>query len=292
MIVITGATGQLGRLVITELLKTTEASQIVAAVRNIDKAQDLAALGIIVRHADYTEPPTLDAAFDGASKILLISSSDIGQRVSQHRNVVDAAKRVGVKLLAYTSLLHANTSTLGLATEHVATEALIDSSGLPFTLLRNGWYLENHTANLAPAAIHGMQIGSAGKGRISAASRADYAAAAAMVLKLDHPAPIYELAGDHAFTLDELIAEAARVSGKPVIYQDLPESQFKAALLDYGLPESVATMVSDSEARASEGALFDDSRTLSKLIGYPTQTLQAAVEVGLAIHAATMSGIQ
>ena len=184
MIVVTGATGQLGRLVIQSLLTKLPAAQIVAAVRQPERAADLAELGVQVRQADYTKPATLDAAFQGAEKVLLISSSEVGQRTAQHKNVIDAAKRAGVSLLAYTSLLHANRSPLGLAAEHQATEALLEESGLPHVLLRNGWYTENYLASIPPALQHGAYIGSAGEGRIASAARADYAEAAAAVLTL------------------------------------------------------------------------------------------------------------
>ncbi len=148
MIVVTGATGQLGRLVIDALLKRVPAEHIVAAVRNVEKAQPLAELGVHVRQANYDDPDSWQAALQGAEKVLLISSSEIGQRVNQHRAVIEAAKRQGVALLAYTSLLHADSSPLGLAQEHRETEALIHASGVPYVLLRNGWYTENYTQEL------------------------------------------------------------------------------------------------------------------------------------------------
>lgn len=208
MIVVTGASGQLGRLVIQSLLRRqVPASQIVAAVRTPAKAADLAALGVQVREADYTRPDTLDAALAGAEKVLLISSNEVGQRAPQHQNVIDAARRAGVKLLAYTSLLRADTSPLGLAAEHVATEAALKASGVPHVLLRNGWYTENYLASVAPALQHGAFIGSAGEGRIASAARADYAEAAAAVLTLpDQAGQVHELAGDTAYTLAELAA--------------------------------------------------------------------------------------
>ena len=217
MIVVTGATGQLGRLVIAALLKKTAASNIVAAVRNVEKAKDIAALGVQVRHADYTQPASWDAALKGADKVLLISSSEIGQRAQQHRNVIDAAKRAGVKLLAYTSVLRADTSSLGLAAEHRDIEAMIRASGVPFTLLRNGWYTENYMGSVPSALAHGAVYGCAGDGRISSASRADYAEAAATVLTSENLAgKIYELAGDSAYTLTDLAAEISRRYGKPI----------------------------------------------------------------------------
>jgi NAD(P)H dehydrogenase (quinone) len=283
MIVITGATGQLGRLVIQELLKTAPASEIVAAVRSPEKAADLAALGVQVRHADYTLPATLATAFEGASRLLLISSSEVGQRLPQHRAVIDAAKQAKVPLLAYTSILHADRSPLGLAMEHQATEALLRESGLPFVLLRNGWYTENYTGNVATAIAHGAVLGSARDGRIASAARADYAAAAAAVLVRDDQAGlIHELAGDEAFTLQQLAAEIARQSGKPVVYQDMPQAAYAAALESVGLPSGFAQLLADSDAGAAQGALFDDGHRLSQLIGRPTTPLADSVAAALA----------
>jgi NAD(P)H dehydrogenase (quinone) len=282
MIVITGANGQLGQLVITELLKKTAASNIVAAVRNVAKAQHLAALGVQVREADYGRRDTLDSAFRGAEKILLISSSELGQRVAQHRNVIDAARRAGAKLLAYTSVLRADTSVLGLAEEHRATEAAIRASGLPYTLLRNGWYLENYSAHLEPVLAHGAVLGAAGEGRISAASRVDYAAAAAAVLSAQTaPEPVYELAGEASFTLAQLAAEVARQSGKEIVYHDMPEAQFKSVLLEMGVPEAMAQLLSDSDAGAQQGALEGSGAALRALIGRPTATLADALKAAL-----------
>lgn len=278
MIVITGASGQLGRLIIEALLHTLPASEIVAAVRTPAKVSDLAARGVQVRQADYTQPATLDAAFQGADKLLLISSSEVGQRVPQHRAVIDAAQRAGVKLLAYTSLLHADVSPLGLAAEHQATEALLRASGLPHVILRNGWYTENYAASVPAALAHGVLLGSAGTGRIASAARADYAEAAAAVLTQDDQAGrVYELAGDTAYTLAELAAEITTQSGKEIAYKDLPEADYKAILLGAGLPEGLAALLADSDVGASKGGLFDDSRQLSQLIGRPTTRLATSI---------------
>ena len=282
MIVITGATGQLGRLVIQSLLNKLPASQIVAAVRNPARAADLAALGVQVRKADYTDPALLEAAFQGAEKVLLISSSEIGQRAAQHRNVIDAAKKAGVSLVAYTSILHADRSPLGLAAEHAATEAYLRESGMPNVLLRNGWYTENYLASVPPALQHGAFIGSAGEGRISSAARADYAEAAAVALTAPAQAgKVYELAGDDSYTLTEFAAELSRQSGKPVPYVNLPEADYKAALLGAGLPEPIANLLADSDVGASKGGLFDDQHQLSALIGRPTTSLEALMQAAL-----------
>jgi len=283
MIVVTGATGQLGRLVIQALLKTQPASEIVAAVRSPEKAADLAALGVQVRRADYNEPAALDAAFEGADKLLLISSSEIGRRVVQHRAAIEAAKRSGIELIGYTSVLRADTTPLGLAAEHRETEAALRASAVPFVLLRNGWYTENYTHSLASALEHGAILGCAGNGRIASAARADYAQAAAIVMTRDAQAGrVYELAGDTAYTLADLAAEVTRQSGKKVEYRNLSEPEYEEALIEVGLPEAVADLLSDSDTAASNGALFDDGHQLSALLGRPTTPLAAVVAAALA----------
>ena len=282
MIVITGATGQLGRLVITLLLKKVPAASLVATVRNVEKAEEIAALGVQVRQADYNQPASWNAALQGADKVLLISSNEIGQRTQQHRAVIDAAKRAGVKLLAYTSVLHADTSVLGLAGEHRETEAAIRASGLPFVLLRNGWYTENYAMGIPAALSLGAVYGCAGDGRISSAARADYAEAAAVVLTSDNPAgKVYELAGDTSYTLSEFAVEISRQSGKAISYVNLPEAEYKKALLGTSLPEFLAEQLANSDTGVSMGALFDDGKQLSKLIGRPTSALATAVRAAL-----------
>ena len=279
MIAITGATGQLGQHVIESLLKTVPASQIVAIVRNPAKATALSQQGITVRQADYSDEAALTTALQGIDKLLLISSSEVGQRAPQHRNVINAAKAAHVKFIAYTSLLHADTSPLGLADEHVATEQMLAESGIAYALLRNGWYTENYLAS-APAALeHGVFIGAAGEGKIASATRADYAAAAARVISEDgHAGKTYELAGDAGWPLSQLAAELAKQSGKKVVYQNLSEADFAAALKGVGLPAGLADMLADSDTGASKGGLFDDSHTLSKLIGRPTTSLADSVK--------------
>ncbi|BEJ36102.1 TPA: SDR family oxidoreductase [Citrobacter freundii] len=279
MIAITGATGQLGQHVIESLLKTVPASQIVAIVRNPAKATALSQQGITVRQADYSDEAAFTTALQGIDKLLLISSSEVGQRAPQHRNVINAAKAAHVKFIAYTSLLHADTSPLGLADEHVATEQMLAESGIAYALLRNGWYTENYLAS-APAALeHGVFIGAADEGKIASATRADYAAAAARVISEDgHAGKTYELAGDAGWTLSQLAAELAKQSGKKVVYQNLSEADFAAALKGVGLPAGLADMLADSDTGASKGGLFDDSHTLSKLIGRPTTSLADSVK--------------
>ena len=278
MIAITGATGQLGRLVISSLLQKVPAAQLVATVRNPDKAKDLAELGVQVRQADYGQPETWAEALRGVEKLLLISSSEIGQRAAQHRNVIEAAGRAGIKFLAYTSVLHADTSVLGLAEEHRQTEAMIRAADIPFALLRNGWYTENYAAGVPAVLAHGALFGCAGVGRISAAARADYAEAAARVLTADDQAgKVYELAGDSAFNLAELAAEIGRVAGREIGYVNQSEAEYKSLLLGAGLPEPVAELLANSESGAAKRALFDDSGQLSRLIGRPTIPWQSSI---------------
>jgi len=282
MIAVTGATGQLGRLVIDALLKTVNPREIVALVRDPLKARDLSTKGVVVRKADYNQPETLRSALVGIQRLLLISSSEVGQRKAQHRAVIEAAKSSGVQLLAYTSLLHADSSTLGLAVEHRDTEQALAESGLNYVLLRNGWYSENYTASVPPAVEHGSILGSAQLGRISSAAREDYADAAAVVLTGEGQAgKVYELAGDESYSLSELAVEVGKQSGKTVVYNDLPQEQYKAALIGMGLPEGFAVLLADSDAAAAKGDLFDDSRQLSQLLGRPTTPIAQSVSAAL-----------
>jgi NAD(P)H dehydrogenase (quinone) len=274
-IAITGATGQLGRLVVDQLKTRLPAQPLVALVRSPAKAADL---GIAAREADYARPETLAVALAGIDTLLLISSSEIGQRAVQHRNVIDAAKKAGVKRIVYTSLLHADTSPLSLAPEHRETEAMLRAAGIPFTLLRNGWYTENYTGSIPGALAGGAFIGSAGDGRISSAARADYAAAAVAVLTSPgHDGKTYELAGDAAYTLADLAAEISRQTGKTIPYKNLPEADYAAALTGFGLPAGFAQAIAGWDVAASKGALFDDGRQLSRLIGRATTPLSAVV---------------
>ena len=281
MILITGASGQLGRLVIDNLLNTTPANQIVAAVRNSEKIADLAEKGVQIRQADYSDLDSLVAAMQGVEKVLLVSSSEVGQRVEQHRNVIHAAKEAGIALIAYTSILNADTSPLILAKEHVATENLLAESGVPYVLLRNGWYSENYTMGLATALEYGV-VGCAEDGKLSTAARADYAAAAAAVLVKDGQAgKVYELAGDNAFTLSEYAAAISKVSGKTVTYHNVPEAEYTKILVGAGLPEGFAAVLADSEVGASQGGLFSDSKDLSTLIGRPTTSIEDSIKAAL-----------
>jgi len=278
MIAVTGATGHLGRLVIAALLRKVPASGIIAVARNAEKANDLAAMGVAVRIADYNQPAGWDDALKNADKVLLISANEVGKRVQQHRSVIDAARRAGVKLLAYTSILRADTSPLGLAAEHKETEGLIRASGVPYVLLRHSWYIENYTAGISTTLKQGALYGCAGDGRISAATRADYAEAAAMVLTTENQAGrVYELAGDTAFSMAEFATELSRASGKNIGYVNLPEAEYNKVLLHAGLPEPIAALLADSDAGISKGGLFDDGHQLSKLINRPTTALATAL---------------
>ncbi|WP_161882688.1 SDR family oxidoreductase [Deinococcus alpinitundrae] len=274
MIAITGATGHLGQLTIHALLDLgTPAADIVALVRDPQKATDLSARGVQVRRADYTQPETLGPALQGVDKLLLISSNDVADRATPQRHVVEAAKAAGVKLLAYTSILGAATDKMRLAADHQTTEADIRASGVPFVFLRNGWYLENY--NVAQAAQFGALPGSAGEGRVSAASRADYAAAAAAVLTLpDQDNTVYELGGDQAFTLGELAAEVQAASGRPVAYQNMGEAAYAELLRGFGVPAPLAEKLADADTHLEKGELYTDSGDLSKLIGRPTTPMK------------------
>ena len=278
--VITGATGQLGRLVVVALLDSgVPAEQIVAAGRSTDRIADLGERGVQVRSIDYTQPDLLRQAFAGADKVLLVSGSEVGQRVEQHRNAVEAAKEAGVGLIAYTSIANADTTAMQLAAEHLATEEILRNSGVPFVLLRNGWYLENYTGQLPVQLQHGAVLGSAGEGRVSAASRADYAAAAAAVLLRDDQAgKVYELGGDDAFTLSELAGEVSAVSGQPVTYKNLPAEEYTQVLVGAGLPEAYAAILADSDLGIARGDLLVTSGDLSTLLGRPTTPLREAVQ--------------
>lgn len=276
IIAVTGATGQLGRLVIEQLKTRVTASQAVAALaRDPAKAADL---GVEVRAADYDRPETLGAALAGVDVLLLISSSEVGKRVPQHRNVIEAAKAAGVERIVYTSVLRADSSPLALSQDHLATEIMLEESGLSHTLLRNGWYLENYAGAIAGALHTGAFVGAAGDGRISAAARADYAEAAAIALTDNaHAGKVYELAGDDSFSLAQLAAEVSRQTGRTLPYNDLPEGDYAKILEGLGLPAPVAAIIAQSDAGASRGGLFDDGRQLSALIGHPTTTLSAFV---------------
>lgn len=278
-IVITGATGQLGQHVIEALLElNVPAASIVATGRSVEKLSRFADCGVRVTAMDYDDATSVAEALKGASKVLLISGSAVGQRVEQHRTVIEAAKAEGVELLAYTSIANADTTGMKLASEHQVTEAILKESGVPFVLLRNGWYLENYTEQLPGTLAQGALAGSAGEGRVSGASRADYAHAAAAVLVAgDQAGKVYELGGDEAFTMDELAAEISAASGKTVVYNDLPADQYAGLLTSVGVPEAFAEILADSDLGIARGDLLVTGGDLRKLIGRPSTPLSEAV---------------
>ncbi|HEV7826343.1 MAG TPA: SDR family oxidoreductase [Mycobacteriales bacterium] len=282
-IVVTGATGHLGRLVVEELLaRGVPADEIVAAGRSTDKISDLAERGVRVRVIDFEDPATLRAAFAGADKVLLVSGSEVGRRVAQHRNAIEAAKDAGVGLLVYTGIANADRTSMQLAAEHQATEEALRASGVPFVLLRNGWYLENYTEQIPTYLRYGAVLGSAGEGRVSAATRADYAGAAAAVLTAEgQEGRVYELGGDEAFTLAEVAAQVAAASGKDVVYRDLPVAEYAQVLVGAGLPEPMAAVLADSDRGVAAGDLFVGSGDLGRLLGRPTTSLADAVGAAL-----------
>ena len=272
-LVVTGATGQLGRLVIASLLaKGIAADRIVALGRDDERLAELAALGVTTRRVDYSDAGAVAGALTDAERVLLISGNEIGQRLAQHQNVIDAAKAVGVDLLAYTSVAHADYSRITLAVEHRATEEAIVASGLPHTFLRNSWYIENYTGELATYLEHGTILGSAGDGRVSAATRADFAEAAAAVLLTDHPKAVYELGGA-AFSMKELAETVSDVTGTEVSYTDLPADELVKVLVGAGVPEPYAAIIADANLGLGRGELEVAPTDLEDLLGRPATPL-------------------
>ncbi|MEU3187192.1 SDR family oxidoreductase [Streptomyces sp. NPDC006923] len=282
-IVVTAATGHLGRLVIESLLSAdVPASEIAAAVRNKEKAADLAARGVELRLADYDRPETLAEAFRAGDRVLLISGSEVGRRVAQHTAVIDAARAAGVAQLAYTGVLGGPQADFELAAEHKVTEQAILASGLPYTFLRNGWYTENYTENLAPVLESGAVVANAGEGRIASAARADYAAAAAAVLTGDgHVGVAYELSGDAAWSFAEYAAELSRQTGRTITYTEVtPEERLKI-LTGAGVPEPVAAVFVGVDTAIGQGLLSRRTGDLGRLIGRPTTPLADSIAEAL-----------
>lgn len=278
-IAITGANGQLGRAAIEKLKTLTDAANIVALARTPESVADL---GVAARAADYTKPESLAVALQGVEVLALISSNDFNDRAGQHRNVIAAAKAAGVKRIVYTSILKADTTPMLIAADHKATEAAILESGLTYSILRNGWYVENWTGSLAGALQAGAMIGSAGAGKVAPAPRAEYAEALAVVVAgQGHDNAVYELAGT-AFTLPELAAEVSRQTGKTLPYNSLPQDTYAGILQSFGLPEGFAHVLADADVGAANGWLFDDSTTLERLIGHASAPLSASVAAALA----------
>ena len=281
-IAITGATGQLGNLVIEQLLQLTTAQNIVALVRKIDKAEHFKVQGIEPREFDYDRPETLVPALLGIDKLLLISANEIGRRTPQHQAVIDAAKVAGVPYLAYTSLLRADTSPLGLAQEHRETEKLIQDSGITYTFLRNNWYSENYLAGVAHTIEIGTLFGAAQDGRISSASRIDYAEAAAKVLtSTGHENKTYELAGSESFSLSDLATFIGQAVNKDIIYQNLSAEEYTQGLTQAGLPAGLVDVIVDADIQTIQGAMYSDSKDLEQLIGHKTTSIQDAIKAAL-----------
>lgn len=276
---VTGATGQLGRIVIEKLKEKIAADNIVALVRTPEKADGF---GVEARKFDYDQPDTLAGALKGIDKLLLISANEIGKRADQHIHVIEAAKQAGVGQIVYTSLLRADTSTLGLAGEHVVTEKALAELGIPFVIMRHGWYTENNMGMLDQVVSHGVLLGAAGEGKISSAARADYAEADVVILTSEgHSGKVYELAGDETYTMSDMAAVLSDVSGKPVQYMNLPAAEYSAALVNAGLPEFVAQLYAGFHVSTEKGDLFDDGHLLSKLIGRPTTSLKTMISLSL-----------
>jgi NAD(P)H dehydrogenase (quinone) len=274
-IAVTAATGQLGRLAIAAL--QARGASPIALARSPEKAADL---GVETRAFDYT---TADpAALQGVTTLVLISSNDFNDRAGQHRRAIQAAKEAGVSRILYTSILKGDASPLILAQDHIATEAALREAGIPATILRNGWYTENYTGALGAALAHGAMIGAAGEGQVASAARKDFAEAIAVTaLDASHAGKTYELAGDTAHSGADFAAAVAKAAGKPVAYVSMPQADYAAALIGFGLPEGFAQILADSDARAGEGALNDSSHTLSRLIGRPTTPIAETIAAAL-----------
>lgn len=278
-IAVTGATGHLGTFVVEELKKRVSNENIVALVRTPGKAS---ALEVEVRAFDYNQPEAMTASLAGVDRLVLISGNEIGQRARQHFNVIEAAGKAGVEWIVYTSLLHADSTTLNLAGEHMTTEEALKASGINYTILRNGWYTENYTGSIGGALAGGAFIGSAGNGKISSAARVDYAEAAAVAITDEsHKGKVYELAGDDYYTLADLAAEISNQTGTNIPYRNLTEAEYTKILESFEIPAGFAAAIASWDVSASKDDLFDDSHQLSALIGRPTTPLADSVKAAL-----------
>lgn len=276
---VTGATGQLGQLVVEQLKKRKSNQDIIALARNIEKASNL---GVEVRQFDYTQPELMAESLKGIDHLLLISGSEWGQRATQHTNVINAAKKAGVRWIVYTSLLRADTSGINIATEHIASEKVLKESGIAYTILRNGWYSENYTISIPGALKGGAFLGSAKEGKISSAPRADYAEAAAIVLTQDsYQGKTLELAGDSSYTLADLAEEVSKQSGKVIPYKDIPEQEYANILKNIGFPEGFANALASWDVNASKGDLYCDTHHLTRILGRATTPIAESVKAVL-----------
>ena len=283
-IAITGATGQLGQFVIQHILKLSQEHEIIALVRDIEKAKKLLPNTIEIRHFDYDQPQTLATSLQGIDKLLLISANEIGRRVPQHKAVIDAAKLAQVPYIAYTSLLNADHSTLGLAQEHRETEQLIKDSSLTYTLLRNNWYIENYLGGLEHDLQHGVIYGASGNGKISAATRDEYAEATAKILiapPTSHANKTYELASNQSFTKADIAATLAELTHKIIRYENLETEAFLNALVAVGLDDDFASFLADVDNKTAHGAMFSESKDLENLLGHPTLSLKDVLKTYL-----------
>ena len=283
-IAVTGAGGHLGRLVVEDLLtRGVPAAEIVAGTRRPDALADLARRGVQVRHADFDDEASLDAALAGAEKVLVVSGTDFGRRVQQHAAAAAAAQRAGARLVAYTSIPSASTTTMQLAAEHRGTEEAIRALGVPFTFLRNSWYFEGYTAQIPTYLEHGAILGAAGDGRISGAARADFAAAAAAVLATEgHEDAVYELGGEPAFTMAELADVVSKATDREVVYRDVPVEELQKILAGAGVPEPLPAVLADVDRHIAQGTLFVETGDLTRLIGRRTTALEDAVAAAVA----------
>lgn len=282
MILVTGASGKLGRSVVEHLVSRVAPSRVVAAVRSPERASDLAKLGVTVRKLDYDDPASVDAALAGVEKAVLVSSNDFAKRRAQHEAVIAAAERAKLALLAYTGILHSETTKLALAADHQWTETRLRASRVPFVFLRNGWYIENYTDNVEGTLASGALLGAAGSGKLSPAARSDLAEAAAVVLSTEgHTGKAYELAGDTAYGLADIAASIGRASGKTIEYRALAPVEYAATLESFGVPAGFASLLADSDVGIERGDLRDDGKALSTLIGHPTAALDATIAAAL-----------
>lgn len=276
---VTGATGQLGQLVVEQLKKRRSNEEIVALARNLEKASGL---GVEVREFDYTKPEIMVESLKGIDHLLLISGSEFGQRAVQHTNVINAAKKAGVKWIVYTSLLRADSTGINIAGEHLESEKALKESGITYTILRNGWYSENYTMSIPGAMKGGAFLGSAKDGKISSAPRADYAEAAAIVLTDEnYKNKTFELAGDSSYTLSDLASEVSKQSGESIPYKDIPEQEYANILKNIGLPEGMANAFASWDVNASKGDLYCDTNHLADILGRPTTPIAESVKVVL-----------
>ncbi len=281
-IVVTAATGHLGRLVVSSLLaRGVPAGDVLATCRDVTALADLAEAGVRIRRLDYADPASIEGTFHAGDRVLLVSGTDFGARVAQHSNVIHAAAAAGVALLAYTSAPYADTTSMQLAAEHLATERVLLDAGVPYALLRNGWYAENYAAPAAAAIQQGELVGATDGGRVSVAARADYAEAAAVVVgDLDgqgHLGSTYELGGEPAFTFAELAAELSRLSGREVVNHNVSVAELEQILVGAGLPAPAAAVFADVDRAIAQGELFVDSGDLTRLIGHPTTPWQESI---------------